>query len=65
MSKNGRTIENDIIKYIIDLKENKGLSYSSLNTKYNEWCNNKKKLGKYLGEHIKTVKGRGYTHWRD
>ena len=70
LSKNVRTIENDIIKYIIDLKEKKGLSYSSLNNKLaaiylfytmNDVIINRKKLGKYLGEHIKTIKDRGYT----
>jgi integrase len=70
LSKNVRTIENDIVKYIIDLKKNKGLSYSSLNTKLaaiylfytmNDVIINRKKLGKYLGEHIKTIKDRGYT----
>jgi integrase len=70
LSKNVKSIENDIIKYIIDLKENKKLSYSSLNTKLaaiylfytmNDVIINRKKLGKYLGEHVKTVKDRGYT----
>lgn len=70
LSKNVKTIENEIIKYIIFLKENKKLSYSSLNTKLaaiylfytmNDIIINRKKLGKYLGEHVKTVKDRGYN----
>jgi hypothetical protein len=62
LSKNIKEIENDIIKYIIDLKENKKLSYTSLNTKLaaiflfftmNDVVINRKKIARYLGEHIK------------
>lgn len=70
LSRNSKTIDNEIIKYIIDLKKNKGLAYSSLNTKLaaiflfytmNDIVLNRKKIARYLGEHIKTVKDRGYT----
>jgi integrase len=68
--KSVKTIENEIIKYIIFLKENKGLAYASLNTKLaaillfftmNDVVVNRKKIARYLGEHIKTVKDRAYT----
>ena len=69
-SKDVKTIENDIINYIIHLKEDQGLSYSSLNMRLaaiylfftmNDVIINRKKLGRYLGEHVKTVKDRAYT----
>ena len=66
-----RTIESDIILYMTRLKDEKGYSFASLNTSLaaitlfftmNDIIVNRKKIGKYLGEHIKTIKDRGYTH---
>lgn len=66
-----RTIESDIILYMTRLKDEKGYSFGSLNTSLaaitlfftmNDIIVNRKKIGKYLGEHIKTIKDRGYTH---
>ena len=53
------------------LKDEEGYSFASLNTSLaaitlfftmNDIIVNRKKIGKYLGEHIKTIKDRGYTH---
>ena len=66
-----RTIESDIILYMTRLKDEQGYSFASLNTSLaaitlfftmNDIIVNRKKIGKYLGEHIKTIKDRGYTH---
>ena len=66
-----RTIESDIILYMTRLKDEEGYSFASLNTRLaaitlfftmNDIIVNRKKIGKYLGEHIKTIKDRGYTH---
>ena len=66
-----RTIESDIILYMTRLKDQEGYSFASLNTRLaaitlfftmNDVMINRKKIGKYLGEHIKTIKDRGYTH---
>ena len=66
-----RTIESDIILYMTRLKNEQGYSFASLNTKLaaitlfftmNDIIVNRKKIGKYLGENIKTIKDRGYTH---
>ena len=66
-----RTIESDIILYMTRLKDEQSYSFASLNTSLaaitlfftmNDIIINRKKIGKYLGEHIKTIKDRGYTH---
>ena len=69
LDQNTRDIEAGIISYIVHLKK-EGYSYSSISTKFagiihfytmNDIVLNRKKIGKYLGEHIKTVKDRSYT----
>ena len=66
-----RIIESDIILYMTRLKDEQGYSFASLNTSLaaitlfftmNDIIINRNKIGKYLGEHIKTIKDRGYTH---
>jgi integrase len=70
LSKEVKTIEADLIKYIIFLKQDQNLSYSSINNRLaaiylffemNDIVLNKKKINRYIGEHIKTVKDRAYT----
>ena len=69
LDQNIKTIENSIISYILKLK-NEGYAYASINLSLaaiihfyvmNDIVINRKKIGKYLGEHIKTVKDRAYT----
>jgi integrase len=64
-----RIIENKIINYIINLK-NEGYSSATISLRLagimhfytmNDIVLNKKKIGKYLGEHKKTIKDRAYT----
>jgi integrase len=65
-----KSIEADLIKYIIFLKQKQNLSYSSINNRLaaiylffemNDIVLNKKKINRYIGEHIKTIKDRAYT----
>lgn len=69
LDQNAKTIENSIISYILQLKK-ENYSYSTINTRLaaiahfytmNDFVINRKKIGKYLGEHIKTIKDRAYT----
>ena len=69
LDQNAKTIENSIISYILQLKK-ENYSYSTINTRLaaiahfytmNDIVINRKKIGKYLGEHIKTIKDRAYT----
>ena len=69
LDQNIKTIENSIISYILQLKK-ENYSYSTINTRLaaiayfytmNDIVINRKKIGKYLGEHVKTVKDRAYT----
>ena len=69
LDQNAKTIENSIISYILQLKK-ENYSYSTINTRLaaiahfytmNDIVIKRKKIGKYLGEHIKTVKDRAYT----
>jgi integrase len=69
LDNNVRTIENAIISYILKMRK-EGYSFSSLNTRLaaivhfytmNDIVINRKKIGKYLGEDIKTVRDRAYT----
>jgi len=64
-----RVIDNNIIRYIINLKS-EGYSYSTISLRLAGLCHfytmndiilNKKKISKYLGEHKKTIKDRAYT----
>ena len=65
-----KDIENSIIAYILKLKK-EGYAYSSINTMIaginyfffiNDIVLNKKKISRYMGEHVKTVKDRAYTN---
>lgn len=65
-----RTIQSDIIAYIMKMKNEKGYSYSSMKVRLsslflffdmNDIILNKKKINRYLGEHVKTIKDRAYT----
>ena len=69
LDQNAKTIENSIISYILQLKK-ENYSYSTINTRLaaiahfytmNDIIINRKKISKYLGEHIKTIKDRAYT----
>ncbi|MGI9010358.1 MAG: hypothetical protein ACR2F1_04110 [Nitrososphaeraceae archaeon] len=64
-----KSIQNDLINYIVKLKE-EGYSYASMDLRLtaintffsmNDVIINKKKISRYLGEHVKTVKDRAYT----
>lgn len=64
-----KKIEEDIISYIKVLRD-QGLSYSTINTRLaalylfftmNDIVLNRKKINRYLGEHVKTIKDRAYT----
>ena len=66
---NQKDIENLIISYILKLRKD-GYAYSSINTmisgityffSINDIVLNKKKICRYMGEHVKTVKDRAYT----
>lgn len=66
-----KTTEMDIIDLIIDLKENKCLSSSSLNNfiaalvhffSINDVVLNRKKISKFMGEHEHKFEYRSYTH---
>ena len=66
---NQKDIENLIISYILKLRK-EGYAYSSINTmiggityffSINDIVLNKKKISRYMGEHVKTVKDRAYT----
>lgn len=63
-----KDIENLIISYILKLRK-EGYAYSSINTMIagityfffiNDIVLNKKKISRYTGEHVKTVKDRAY-----
>jgi integrase len=65
-----KKIEEDIISYIKVLRDKEKLSYSTINTRLaalylfftmNDIVLNRKKINRYLGEHIKTIKDRAYT----
>ena len=65
-----KKIEEDIISYIKVLKDKERLSYSTINTRIaaiylfftmNDIVLNRKKINRYLGEHVKTIKDRAYT----
>jgi hypothetical protein len=65
-----KTIKGELIKYIIFLKHEQKLSYSSISDQLsaiylffemNDVVLNKKKINRYIGEHIKTIKDRAYT----
>lgn len=65
-----KKIEQDIISYIKVLKYKEKLSYSTINTRLaaiylfyemNDIVLNRKKINRYLGEHVKTIKDRAYT----
>src|SRR5215217_1259845 len=67
---NPRSIESNIISYIRKMRSEDNLSYSTINTRLsaivlfytmNDIILNRKKIGKFLGEHIKTVRDRAYT----
>ena len=69
LQKDVRIIQSDIIEYIMKLRD-EGYSYSSISGKLaaiflfydmNDITLNKKKISKYLGEHVKTIKDRAYT----
>lgn len=62
-------IQNNIISYILKLKE-EGYSYASMDLRLsainsfftmNDIIINRKRIGRYLGEHVKTIKDRAYT----
>jgi hypothetical protein len=64
-----KILQNDLISYIIKLKD-EGYSYASMDLRLtaintffsmNDIIVNKKRISRYLGEHIKTVKDRAYT----
>ena len=66
---NQKDIENLIISYILKLRK-EGYAYSSINTMIggityfffiNDIVLNKKKISRYMGENVKTVKDRAYT----
>ena len=66
---NQKDIENLIISYILKLRK-EGYAYSSINTmisgityffSIHDIVLNKKKICRYMGEHVKTVKDRAYT----
>ena len=66
-----RTIESDIILYMTRLKDEESYSFASLKTSLaaitlfftmNDIIINCKKIGKYLGEHIKTIKEERLHH---
>ncbi len=65
-----KKIEEDIISYIKVLRDKEDLSYSTINTRLaaiylfftmNDIVINRKKINRYLGENIKTIKDRAYT----
>jgi uncharacterized membrane protein len=65
-----RLIQSFVIEWIIDLKERRNLSYSSVSLysgalrhfyDMNDVTLNWKKIKNFLGEHVKTVKDRPYT----
>jgi integrase len=69
LQKDVRIIQNDIIEYIMKLRD-KGYSYSSISVKLaaiflfyemNDIVLNKKKISRYVGEHEKTVKDHAYS----
>jgi integrase len=69
LMKDVKVLQNDLISYIIKLKE-EGYSYASMDLRLtaintffsmNDIIINKKRISRYLGEHIKTVKDRAYT----
>ena len=69
LMKDVKILQNDLISYIIKLKE-EGYSYASMDLRLtaintffsmNDIIINKEKISRYLGEHIKTIKDRAYT----
>ena len=65
-----KTIQSDIIAYIMKMRNEEGYSYSSMKVRLssiflffdmNDIILNKKKINRYLGEHVKTIKDRAYT----
>jgi integrase len=68
--KDSKKIEEDIISYIKVLRDKKDLSYLTINTRLaaiylfytmNDIVLNRKKINRYLGEHVRTIKDRAYT----
>src|SRR3954453_10847126 len=65
-----KTIEKQLIEYLVDLRRNQKLSYSSLSLRLaalrkfyemNDIVLNWKKVSNYLGENVKIFKDRAYT----
>jgi len=69
LKKNTKDIENNLISYILKLRK-EDYSFSTILTRVagiinffimNDIVLNKKKIYRYMGEHVKTVKDRAYT----
>jgi integrase len=69
LEKDVKTIEKTIITYILQLRK-EGYAYATISSRLaaiflfytmNDIVVNRVKIGKYYGEHVKTIKDRGYT----